>query len=1700
MSGMPPGITWDVASAERTGRGWTARTYTDDKGTNIGMTRFRPTEMVNAGTGEELIVRLTDMMPGARVERRTSHSGVTSHLARSDRRIDMGPVLASVGLHVTNTNSMAQYLLQSFVTNTTTVASTPTHRDANNAVLIQLRGSKEVLIHPPTQSLPGCPADIFASATLTDSRWLDVDPFKLSRAYSSEWVKVVMVPGDVVVVPKLWWHAVRSTPGSVAISVPVRLDEIDERTRGRRTCRRDTQPAPARRDAGPPASNEEPPNSRRADYSLGADGPVAHFYALTDTQLATACRMPYERIEGRVVTWNTNVGLATSAENAAAELGVSAQHTRDLTAWMASFQLRPTLEGAVLAAHADEPDEQMSLGSRQATLRARDEEDDDQLRYSPADSYNEAGDLRVYTQPLRSGWRTKSWPGFTPRYAIHEAVDARVASCMDLDLDGTSYETHAAFVTYQHDDGTCNVRLADDLLTVISRVHVQLSRDLAEADTRDRLLEYQRDMHNVEVLYTERGARVQRRGNHRMYGKRYSMDVTGDGASARELKRKCDHHQDEHERLCHDDGTYMTEEEQVAKVMELSELDGGPLQEAASPLALTSDLALQPAIDASSLPAVMPHSTPVNATENPRAPEAEHDDTPDVVVVPAPPKPPIQLIDISDERSDELDGGKSDCDGNVGNLNGQPDGNATLETRRRTPAPPRPTPHSSLLQRLRDNVDHPVRRPLNANLMVAHELYVRRPTLRHDSGTGTAAASMHGPERRPTAAQQRAQWGHIEVPLSLRDWHTEANQQYAAEMANKRRRTDGGSYRGGGHGTAPPYLRTERTAEPRRGRPARAPAAAPAEAPRATQFMIVNCSETAGELCSTRGCYRPRRHYRIDRDQFTSEPVCCPSCTAPTVGLTPVVEHVHSDACNYREADRRRQRSITLTARVPRHPTSVNRMSDESTGGSARGPWRNRHLTETEQSITSSFPEVKGDGAMHMEDAEIDDAFKLTVRPFNLDDIERLRVEPTMLEALNDFIFYTVHRVVSGNDALYDDPTTETVLDVARNFEMLRVALAIQEGTGGLNLLERYGYQGPWPGHEPGMNVTDPVLALMEADIPPGPDIVEDTCAHLYVGRVVFPTTDAQAHAAGITIETAGNLSSYLLITAEEFMAAADAALVHPSLTTAAKKRRAIQQLHDVIAVQEGTLHFTALTSYAYRGADGAHHHWFVLDDHEDDRHLSATEQGTTAAFPEVTGDGAASESLSGAVDEPVRFVCERQELECVRAGVTIEGAEALHHFVGESLLCATHAQNEYHRRPSGATATAMEEARSMVSDGINVLSGTIPPATLLQYTRDDNGIYGSATGSERAFTREMLNLPPLGTAEESTAPTIATPEFLAQQTARRQAEAAENPTRIADANDDTARTYPGDVVDTLVTAQQARSIGIAPPTAAKLSAFLQWVLDRREAAETRRANEPNDAHGPELRDFNVLTVTALDVAKGRMPLWALRRYTNPQSGTTEQLFTEEEVERAQPHFRSTEPGYLFRLPSQTQPPDLSNLDATFTEQQARLLGITMETAAKLSAYISDVDERQATATDDDKTVGSDTAEALRLSLRRREAVVKVACGQRPLETLASLRYSEGRGPRIFTNAEIETARAESIIRHPVTPLTSHATTMPCSKSTEADGGAGGAGSTDVWVANHETGQTDTTRNASHVSRHATSVARMNDGAAGGSARSHNDD
>ena len=78
------------------------------------------------------------------------------------------------------------------------------------------------------------------------------------------------MPGDAVAVPKGWWHAVRSTPSSVAISVAVHIETVDERIVPRRMCRRDVQPVSAARGVlNVRHGSDQAPNSRRAVTALG---------------------------------------------------------------------------------------------------------------------------------------------------------------------------------------------------------------------------------------------------------------------------------------------------------------------------------------------------------------------------------------------------------------------------------------------------------------------------------------------------------------------------------------------------------------------------------------------------------------------------------------------------------------------------------------------------------------------------------------------------------------------------------------------------------------------------------------------------------------------------------------------------------------------------------------------------------------------------------------------------------------------------------------------------------------------------------------------------------------------------------------------------------------------------------------------------------------------------------------------------------------------------------------------------------------------------------------------------------------------------------------------------------------------------------------------------------------------------------------
>ena len=166
------------------------------------------------------------------------------------------------------------------------------------------------------------------------------------------------------------------------------------------------------------------------------------------------------------------------------------------------------------------------------------------------------------------------------------------------------------------------------------------------------------------------------------------------------------------------------------------------------------------------------------------------------------------------------------------------------------------------------------------------------------------------------------------------------------------------------------------------------------------------------------------------------------------------------------------------------------------------------------------------------------------------------------------------------------------------------------------------------------------------------------------------------------------------------------------------------------------------------------------------------------------------------------------------------------------------------------------------------------------------------------------------------------------------------------------------------------------------------------------------------------------------MPLATLGEYTNPLYDTTEQLFTSEEISRAQPYFDAKVADNLLWFPGErVAPPDLSRFDSCITEQQARLIGITMDTAAKLSALIDEASVRHALATEAYTNDQSDAATELRRSLRLRTAGVNVACGQAPLSTLASYRQANGCGERLFTRSEITRARIWGVIRHPATPL-----------------------------------------------------------------------
>jgi len=136
------------------------------------------------------------------------------------------------------------------------------------------------------------------------------------------------------------------------------------------------------------------------------------------------------------------------------------------------------------------------------------------------------------------------------------------------------------------------------------------------------------------------------------------------------------------------------------------------------------------------------------------------------------------------------------------------------------------------------------------------------------------------------------------------------------------------------------------------------------------------------------------------------------------------------------------------------------------------------------------------------------------------------------------------------------------------------------------------------------------------------------------------------------------------------------------------------------------------------------------------------------------------------------------------------------------------------------------------------------------------------------------------------------------------------------------------------------------------------------------------------------------------------------------------------PHFDAKiAGGFLGFAGERAELPGLSKVDSHITTQQAQLIGITMNTAAKLSAFIDDASRRHAAATMASKNdpIGADSEHSR--SLRLHTAGMNAACGQAPLSTLASYRQANGCGKPLFSSSEIGRARAHGTIRRPAMPL-----------------------------------------------------------------------
>ena len=93
------------------------------------------------------------------------------------------------------------------------------HNDATDSILVNIgQGYKSIWLAPPNTEIVDGLSYYLNNDGKEEKKFLSYNP-SLDLFRSSRWKHLVLLPGEMLFLPKHWWHDVTSTAGSVALSI-----------------------------------------------------------------------------------------------------------------------------------------------------------------------------------------------------------------------------------------------------------------------------------------------------------------------------------------------------------------------------------------------------------------------------------------------------------------------------------------------------------------------------------------------------------------------------------------------------------------------------------------------------------------------------------------------------------------------------------------------------------------------------------------------------------------------------------------------------------------------------------------------------------------------------------------------------------------------------------------------------------------------------------------------------------------------------------------------------------------------------------------------------------------------------------------------------------------------------------------------------------------------------------------------------------------------------------------------------------------------------------------------------------------------------------------------------------------------------------------------------------------------------------------